>query len=298
MSVERVWLVTGCGSGLGLELARTLARDTTDQAVVTARDATIPESAVAGAGDRIRCHSLDITDRGAVAAAVDYTIRTFGRIDVLVNNAGVGQIGAIEELDEEEIARAMNTNFYGTLNVVRAVLPHMRRQRRGRLFALTSMGGFRGRPAVGIYNASKFAVEGLHEALAGELAPLGIDVTMIAPGLFRSDFRGRTMQFAKRVIDDYAESSGKARSSMTQDYPASAAQPSQIAAAIVALGQMGTKPPLRLQLGADAVSATREKLDAVTAELRKWEPVATLASEGGEGSVAVFREAIASVIGE
>jgi NAD(P)-dependent dehydrogenase (short-subunit alcohol dehydrogenase family) len=292
--VSRVWLVSGCASGLGLSLAHMLTRETTHKAVITARNVAAIEPIAKAAPDRVHAISLDITNRESVAGAVDYTVRTFGRLDVLVNNAGVGQIGAIEELDDDEISRAMNTNFFGTLNMLRAALPQMRKQRAGRIFTLTSMGGFRGRPAVGIYNASKFAVEGVHEALSGEVASLGIDVTMIQPGLFRSDFRGRTMKFAKKIISDYAETSGKARVSMTQDYPPSAALPSQIAAAVIALGEMKGKPPLRLQLGTDAVVATRDKLDSVTKEVAKWEPVAKLASEGGEGTIDTYRRAIAA----
>ena len=179
--------------------------------------------------------------------------------------------------------------------MLRAAVPQMRKQRNGRVLTLTSIGGFRGRPAVGIYNASKFALEGVHEALAGEVAPLGIGVTMIEPGVFRSAFRGSTMHIAKTIIEDYAETVGKVRAAVALDYPASAAQPSQIAAAILALGEMEDRPPLRLQLGTDAVAGTREKLENMTSELARWEPVANLASEGGEGSVDAYRRAIAAV---
>lgn len=291
-----VWLVTGCSSGLGLALAQRLARETGHRLVISALDVADVEPIARIAPDRIRALALDITVRESTAAAIDFTVKAFGRLDVLVNNAGVGQIGAIEELSEAEIARVMNINFFGTLNMLRAALPQLRQQRSGRILTLTSIGGFRGRPAVGIYNASKFALEGVHEALAGEGAPLGIDVTMVEPGLFRSGFRGGSMQIARTVIDDYAQTSGKVRAAVDQDYPASAADPAQIAAALIALGEMPGRPPLRIQLGSDAVAATREKLGSMTAELAKWEAVAALASAGGAGSIDAYRQAIAAAM--
>ncbi|WP_378946670.1 SDR family NAD(P)-dependent oxidoreductase [Mesorhizobium sp. ANAO-SY3R2] len=292
-----VWLVTGCSSGLGLALATKLARETGHRAVITGLKAAEVEHIAQVAPDRIKATELDITDRNSVAAVIEFTVKAFGRLDVLVNNAGVGQIGAIEELDDGEIARVMNVNLFGTLNMLRAAVPQMRQQRSGRILTLTSMGGFRGRPGVGIYNASKFALEGVHEALAGEVGPLGIDVTMVEPGLFKSSFRGGGMHIAKTIIEDYAGTAGKVRASVAEDYPASAADPTQIAAAILAVGEMAGKPPLRLQLGTDAVAATREKLESMTREVAKWEAVANLASEGGEGSLDTYRSAIAAVTG-
>ena len=290
-----VWLVSGCSSGLGLALATKLAHETDHRVVLTALNAADIESIAQVAPDRIRAIELDITDRQSVAAAIAYTVEAFGRLDVLINNAGVGQIGAIEELDDSEIARVMNINFFGTLNMLRAAVPQMRQQRSGRILTLTSMGGFRGRPGVGIYNASKFALEGVHEALAGEVGPLGIDVTMVQPGLFRSGFRGGGMHIAKTIIADYVGTVGKVRASVAEDYPASAAEPTQIAAAILAVGEMAGKPPLRLQLGVDAVAVTREKLESVSREVAKWEAVANLVSEGGDGSLDACRDVIATI---
>lgn len=296
-STNRVWLVTGCSSGLGQALATMLVRSTSHRVVITALDKADLAPLAAEAPDRVLALTLDITDQASVAAGVGAALERFGQLDVLVNNAGVGQIGALEELSEDEIARAMGVNFFGTLNVLRAVLPQMRKQRRGRILTLTSMGGFRGRPAIGIYNASKFALEGAHEALAGEVAPLGIAVTMIEPGLFRSGFRGGGgMLLARNVIADYAATSGQIRAAVALDYPATAAQPSQIAAAIVAVGEMAGQPPLRLQLGSDAVAATREKLDTMNREVSRWEAVADLASAGGEGDPDRYRQAIAAVM--
>lgn len=292
-----VWLVTGCSSGLGKALATMLVRDTTHRVAITALDMADLTSLAAEAPDRVLALTLDITDRASAAAAITQVTARFGRLDVLVNNAGVGQIGAIEELSEDEIARAMGVNFFGTLNMLRATLPQMRAQRGGRILTLTSMGGFRGRPAIGIYNASKFALEGAHEALAGEVAPLGIAVTMVEPGLFRSGFRGGGgMLLARNIIADYAATSGQMRAAVARDYPASAAQPTQIAAAILAVGEMAGQPPLRLQLGSDAVAATREKLDTMAREVTRWESVADLASQGGEGMADSYRAAIAAVV--
>ncbi|MBM3345193.1 MAG: SDR family NAD(P)-dependent oxidoreductase, partial [Betaproteobacteria bacterium] len=197
----RTWFVTGCSSGLGRAMAEALA-DHTDNVVITARRVEQIRDLEAKAPDRILTLALDIADEGDVRAAVAEALRKFGRIDVLVNNAGIGLAGAIEECSYEEVERVFRTNVYGTLNVLRAVLPGMRERRSGQIFTLSSVGGVRGGPGMGAYNGSKFALEGMMESLDHEVGSLGIKVTIVEPGAFKTDFRLRSITPCANVIAD------------------------------------------------------------------------------------------------
>ena len=202
-----VWFITGCSTGFGLELARlVLARGW--PAVVTARDRARVADLVTGAEDHALALSLDVTDNAQVTAAVEAAEARFGRIDVLVNNAGYGYQSSIEEGDDAEIRAQFDANVFGLFALTRAVLPGMRARRRGHVLNITSVAGFIGFPGSGYYAASKHAVEGFSDALAAEGKPLGIKVTCIEPGPFRTDWAGRSLKQTKSRIADYAETAG------------------------------------------------------------------------------------------
>jgi len=208
-SESRVWFITGCSTGFGRELAKAvLARG--ERVVTTARDVEQVQDFEQSGPELARAFRLDVTDLAEVSEAVDHALDAFGRIDVLVNNAGYGSMGAIEEVYEEEIRRQFEVNVFGVLNVTRTVLPHMREMRSGHVVNISSVGGFVGMPGFGIYNGTKFAVEGISEALAQEVEPLGIRVTIVEPGAFRTDWAGRSLAAAP-AIDDYKETVGQTR---------------------------------------------------------------------------------------
>jgi NAD(P)-dependent dehydrogenase (short-subunit alcohol dehydrogenase family) len=201
------WLITGVSSGFGRELARqALARG--DTVAGTVRQPAQLAEFRALAPERARPYLLDVIDAAAVGAVVPQIVRDCGRIDVLVNNAGYGLVGLAEEVGDAEARRLFDTNFFGLLNVTKAVLPQLRAQRSGHIVNLSSMAGTLGIPGMALYCASKFAVEGLTEALAGEVRPLGIRVTIVEPGGFRTDFAGRSINQAECVLPDYADTAG------------------------------------------------------------------------------------------
>jgi NAD(P)-dependent dehydrogenase (short-subunit alcohol dehydrogenase family) len=225
-------------------------------------------------GDRLLAAALDVTDPDQAAAAVRAAVRRFGRIDVLVNNAGRGFVGAVEEASPGEVEAVFRTNVFGLLTVTRAVLPVMRAQKSGRILNLSSVGGFAQVPGWGIYGATKFAVEGLSEALRAEVAPLGLHVVIVEPGGFRTGFLDRgSLDTADRVIDDYETTAG-----LVRRQAAAGSQPrrndlARGAAAILAIAD-APDPPQRLPLGADAVAAVEGKLQRVAAELDQWRELA------------------------
>ncbi len=268
---KRVWLITGASRGIGAEIAEA-ALAAGDAVVATARD---PKRVTErfGEHERLLPVALDVTDERSAAAAVEQAVARFGRIDVLVNNAGYGVIGAVEETKGEDVRRVYETNVFGLLAVTRAVLPQLRKQRSGHVMNLSSVGGYRSGPGFGIYCSTKFAVEGISEALHGELAPLGIAVTVIEPGYFRTEFlESKSVVETDDVIADYAETSGKVRSfakSVSLNQPG---DPKRLARAVVELA--GAKsPPLRLALGSDTVAAIEDKNAFVAKELAAWRSV-------------------------
>ena len=202
-----VWFITGCSTGFGRELAK-LVLDRGYRAVITARDPGMIRDLTAGHEGHALTLKLDVTDKEEVAEAVKWAESAFGSIDVLVNNAGYGYVGALEESEESEVRALMETNFFGLTRMIHAVIPGMRRRRRGNIVNISSLGGLVGLPGVSYYNASKFAVEGLSEALAKEVAPLGIKVLLVEPGPFRTDWAGRSLKKSSRQIAEYAETAG------------------------------------------------------------------------------------------
>jgi NAD(P)-dependent dehydrogenase (short-subunit alcohol dehydrogenase family) len=262
-----VWFITGASRGFGAELVRqAVARG--NQVVATARRlADIPDQ------QGVLRLALDVTDAAQAQAAVDAAVREFGRIDVVVNNAGRGLLGAVEEASDEAARAVFDTNVFGVLNVQRAVLPVLRRQRSGHVLQISSVGGFTTGPGWGIYGATKFALEGLSEALYGELKPLGVKVTIVEPGLFRTDFLdGSSLHRADDEIADYAGTAGAMRQIATERNHAQPGDPAKAASAIVDLTETAD-PPLRIQLGADSVGRVEAKLDQVRSELEQWRKV-------------------------
>jgi NAD(P)-dependent dehydrogenase (short-subunit alcohol dehydrogenase family) len=267
-----VWFVTGASRGLGAAITHeALARG--HQVAATARDADAVRRAFPDSPDAFAL-AVDVTDEQQIHAAIEATIERFGRIDVLVNNAGRGQVGAVEEVSDAAARALFELNVFGVLNVIRAALPALRAQRSGHVINIGSVGGFATAPGVGLYGATKFALEGLSEALHGELTPLGINVTIVEPGGFRTDFLdSSSLQIEPNVIADYAESAGATRETIVTYNHVQRGDPARAAAAIVDLTDVD-EPPLRLQLGADSIERIEAKLDLVRRELDRWRSVA------------------------
>ena len=271
-----VWFITGCSTGFGRELAR-YTLDRGYRVVVTARKPAEIEDIVEGHGARALALKLDVTKPDEIAASVAAAEAKFGRIDVLVNNAGVGYFAAVEESDDAEVRRMFEINFWGLANMTRAVLPGMRARRSGHIVNISSMGGVRGAPAVGYYNATKFGLEGLSEALAQETAPLGIKVLIVEPSGFRTDWAGRSANETQHPIADYDSTAG-ARQRMIRGY--SGKQPGDPVRAAAAIVKAVEAPdaPLRLMLGKTALAAGRAKIASLEQDFESWAKV----SEGAD----------------
>lgn len=262
-----VWFITGAARGLGAAIAeQALLRG--DRVVAGARR---PETIHSGEqDDRMFPVRLDVTSESDAQRAVAAAIGRFGRIDVLVNNAGTSLVGAVEEASAAEVERVFATNLFGVLNVARAVLPAMRAHRSGSVVNIGSMGGFVQSPGWGVYGATKFALEGISEAMASELAPLGIHVMIVEPGSFRTDFLDSgSLRGTRTVIDDYAATVGPVRAATSARNGSQINDPVKGAAAIVQ-AVTATDPPTRLQIGPDAVAAVERKLAHVHQELQTW----------------------------
>jgi NAD(P)-dependent dehydrogenase (short-subunit alcohol dehydrogenase family) len=274
-SNKPVWFITGCSTGFGRELAKhtlSLGYPT----VVTARQVAQVADLIAGHEAHALALPLDVTQPAQIAAAVDATTKKFGRIDVLVNNAGIGYFGSFEESDLDAVRRMFEINVWGLTQMTRAVLPIMRKQRSGHIVNISSMGGIAGFPAVSFYNGTKFAVEGMSEALAQELTPLGIKVLIVEPGPFRTDWAGRSADEAPVTIEDYDATAG-ARLRTMRGYSGKQPGDPQRAAAIIVQTVEATNPPLRLLLGKVALSVARTKLDAMKADFEQWAEVSASA---------------------
>jgi len=268
----RTWFITGASRGFGALIAQE-ALEKGDAVVATARD---PKSITKRLGNHpnLLAVALDVTQESQAHAAVRAAVERFGQIDVLVNNAGYGLLGAVEEANAEEIEAVYRTNVFGLLAVTRAVLPHMRRQRSGRVFNLSSGGGYRAIAGWGIYCSTKFAVEGLSEALAEELAPLGIYVTAIEPGYFRTDFLdGTSLSTVPAVIDDYHKTSGAMRTLAVDVNHQQPGDPAKLAKVLVAFAD-APNPPVRLPLGSDTLGMIEKKNAQTAAILSAWRSTA------------------------
>ena len=263
-----VWFITGCSTGFGLELARlVLARGW--RAVVTARDADRVSGLLEGAEDRALALSLDVTDAGQITRAARQAEERFGRIDVLVNNAGYGYQASIEEGEEAEIRAQFDANVFGLFALTRAVLPGMRQRRHGHIINITSIAGFAGFPGSGYYAASKHAVEGFSDALAAEGAPLGIKVTCVEPGPFRTDWAGRSLKQTPNRIEAYAETAGKRLQSTADISGKQAGDPVRAGEAMIHITEI-ENPPRHLVLGLWGHDAVVKKLEETLAEVQAW----------------------------
>ncbi|WP_455927450.1 oxidoreductase [Pseudomonas capeferrum] len=267
-SFKRVWLVTGASRGIGAKIvAAALAHG--DAVVATARNA---QTVVERFGEQpgLLAVQLDVTSESQAADVARAAVEHFGRIDVLVNNAGFGVLGAVEEASADEVRRLYETNVFGLLNVTRGVLPFMRQARSGHVINISSVGGFRSGAGFGAYCSTKFAVEGLSEALHAELAPLGVKVTVVEPGYFRTDFLdSNSLVESPRVIDDYAATSGEVRKLAKVYNQQQPGNPELLAVAMIKLVE-APNPPMRLALGTDTLQAIEAKLAYVKEETDAW----------------------------
>lgn len=267
---DAVWFITGCSKGLGRALAEE-ALAAGYRVVATARKAVDIADLGRDQPDRLLPLVLDVTDKAAIAATVGAAMAHFGRIDILVNNAGYGYLGAIEEGEDAEVRAMFETDLFAPINLIKAVLPAMRARRSGHIINISSIGGLVTYPGVGYYHMAKFAVEALSDALAKELAPLGIAVTVVAPGAFRTDFRGpASMKFSATEIADYAETAGKSRSGTQAGHRKQIGDPARGARAIIKAMEADA-PPVHLLIGGDALDQLRARLDEMRRETDNWE---------------------------
>ena len=267
----RVWLITGCSSGFGRALAAAvLVRG--QRVVATARNADALSELAAQYPETCRALALDVTDASQVKAVVAQAAEAFERLDVVVNNAGYGLVGAFEELGTQQIARNFDTNFFGTLEVIRAALPILRAQASGHIVNISAAAVISNYAGFSIYGATKWALEGVSESLAAELKPLGIKVTIVRPGPFRTDFTARSLERAESHIADYDRLSGKFLRLLETMAGKQPGDPGKAAHAIIAAVESDT-PPLRLVLGKYANDKSRKKLADAERERTAWEHV-------------------------
>ena len=269
---DAVWLITGCSKGLGRALAREVLA-AGYRAVVTARRIGDIADLAAEHGEAALAIALDVTDREQIAAAVAAAERRFGGVDVLVNNAGYGYLAAIEEGDETEVRALFEADLFGPVALIKAVLPGMRARRRGHIVNVSSIGGLVTYPGVGYCHMVKFGVEALSDALAKEVGPLGIGVTAVAPGAFRTAFRGPAcIKHSATRIDDYADTAGKSRAGTQAGHGKQRGDPARGARAIIGAVE-AEQPPVHLLIGGDALDQFRAKLDDMRHETDTWEDV-------------------------
>ena len=268
MSNTKIWFITGCSTGFGRELAKQ-ALERGDRVAMTARHPEQLDDLAALHPDRALALSLDVTNEKAIHEAVAAAEARFGHLDVLVNNAGYGYFSAIEEGEDVEIRRQFETNVFGLFTLTRHVLPGMRARRSGHVVNISSIGGLVAFAATGYYHATKFALEGFSESLSMEVAPLGIKVTIVEPGRFRTDWAGRSVIESKTIIEDYAETAGKRREQARAYSGSQPGDPVRGAAAILKAVD-AENPPLRLLLGSDAYDIGMKRLDALRENFTAW----------------------------
>ncbi|MFD3842429.1 oxidoreductase [Streptomyces sp. NPDC058642] len=279
-----VWFITGCSTGLGRSLADAVL-DRGWRAVVTARDPRSIADIVARHENRALGLALDVTDARQIDQAVAAAQETFGHIDVLVNNAGYGYLAAVEEGEDKEIRALFDTNVFGLVDVTRGVLPGMRARHRGHIVNVSSLGGLAAFGATGYYHATKFAVEGLSESLAAEVSPLGIHVTIVEPGAFRTHWSGPSMRQSATRIDDYADTAGARRKSTLDTYGHQPGDPDRAAAAIIEAVQ-SENPPLRLLLGKVALDVALARIETLRTNFTTWRDVTLSADYPDERTTA------------
>jgi NAD(P)-dependent dehydrogenase (short-subunit alcohol dehydrogenase family) len=276
MSEKKVWFITGCSTGFGRELARQLLLGGY-RVAVTARNVEKVSDLVDLKPENAIALTLDVTNKQQIAEAVAAAESHFGRIDVLVNNAGFGYFGAVEESDEAEVRALFETNFWGLASMTQAVLPKMRERRSGAIINISSIGGLVGNPGVGFYNATKFAVNGISEALKKELAPLGIRVILVQPSGFRTDWAGRSASDARVQIADYTGTAGINQETIRGLSGKQAGDPVRAAKAMIDAVE-SDDPPFSLLLGKAALRGARAKIESLSSETEKFAAI----SEGAD----------------
>jgi NAD(P)-dependent dehydrogenase (short-subunit alcohol dehydrogenase family) len=277
---KRVWFITGSSTGFGRLLAEEVLKRG-ERAIATARDLSKVADLARRFPETARVFSLDVTKPAEIDEVAAKAIASFGHVDVLVNNAGYGVNGAIEEVSEEEFEPMFQTNIYGLIRTTRAFLPHFRERHSGHILNLSSIGGLIGGAGWGYYNVTKFAVEGFSEALAAEMKPLGVHVTVLEPGPFRTDFLGRSGKLAQLELPEYTETAGKARTYLKTQAGKQPGDPQKAVDALIKVVE-SPNPPLHLILGKIALTRFREKLSQWENEIAAWEAV----TEGADFSAA------------
>ena len=273
MKTQKVWFITGASKCFGFEITKA-ALAAGDKVVATVRsNAEQLKSALQNEND-VLVVTLDVTKEDQVKQGVQDAISKFGRVDLLVNNAGYGLLASTEEASDEEVRKQYDTNVFGLLNVTRAILPHMRNQKSGHIINISSLFGYTASiPGFGLYGSTKFAVEGITEGLALEVKPLGIHVTAVAPGLFRTNFASaESYQASKIVLDAYKETVGHVRSIIGHVDGNQPGDPSKLAQVIIQLAA-SENPPIHLPIGSDSVAAFRTKTEQAGKEVDEWETV-------------------------
>lgn len=260
-TIQPVWFITGCSTGFGRELVK-LVLQRGWNAVITARNTAQVQDLAEGYDDTSLVLPLDVNKKEQIASAISKTISKFGKIDVLVNNAGYGYFSSIEEGEEEKIRAQFETNFFGLVSLTQAVLPQMRNQQGGHIINFSSIGGLMGFAATGFYHATKFAVEGLSESLAKEVGPLGIKVLLVEPGPFRTDWAGRSTARTETSIEDYKEAVGTRMKTSLEGSGKQKGDPVRGCEAIIKVVEEGT-PHLRLLLGEMAYNFAQDKLKSM-----------------------------------
>lgn len=266
-----VWFITGCSTGFGRELAKQVIAQGWN-AVVTARNPDSLKELVEGHDQQVLPLALDVNEQTMIQQTVAQAIQHFGKIDVLVNNAGYGYFSAIEEGEDDQIRRQFETNVFGLTALIREVLPHMREKRSGHIINFSSIGGLVAFPALGYYNATKFAVEAISEALYKEVQPLGIHVSIIEPSGFRTDWAGRSVIESATTIDDYQETAGARSKALRAGSGHQAGDPVRAAQAVIDIARL-EQPPLRLLLGKAAYNTAIAHLDELRQNFDQWREV-------------------------
>jgi NAD(P)-dependent dehydrogenase (short-subunit alcohol dehydrogenase family) len=279
--MQKTWFITGASRGLGADIAKAALR-AGDRVVATGRQREAVVAKLGADNEQLLSVALDVTDEAQVKAAVEAAVSRFGGIDVLVNNAGYGHLGLFEELTMADARAQFDTNLFGVFSVTWAALPVMRAARKGRIFNISSLGGLTGVPLVSLYCATKFALEGFSEALAKEVAPFGIHVTIVEPGPFRTEFLTReSLRFGDNLIADYDDRRAALRASFEDRNGTQPGDPEKLAEAMVLLANEAA-PPMRYVAGSIALNAANEKLAGMLAEFEQWREL-SVSADGNYG---------------
>ena len=273
LHTSRTWFITGASTGFGRKLAEEVLKSG-GRVVATARKPEQITHFEEQYPEKAKVYALDVRDAAQVISVVAQANACFGPVDVVVNNAGYGIAGAVEEATEDEYMPMFETNVFGLIRVTQAFLPHLRKQGSGHILNLSSIGGLVSSPGMGFYNATKFAVEGLSEALAAELKPLGIHVTIVEPGPFRTDFLGRSGVQAENSLPDYDKTAGNMRRYFAEQDGKQKGDPQRAVEAMIKIVE-SPNPPLRLLLGKSALERVRSKIDSWQQEMAAWESTTT-----------------------